>query len=52
MERECLLLYQMVGSGIQQESSPDSIYFAVVLKDCKQRVGLVGIINNLRKVGY
>lgn len=51
MEREHLLLYQMVGSGIRQDSSPDSIYFSVVLKDYKQRVGLVGIINNLEEGG-
>lgn len=51
MEREHLLLYQMVGSGIRQDSSPDSIYFSVVLKGYKQRVGLVEIINNLEKGG-
>lgn len=51
MEGEHLLLYQMVGSGIRQDSSPDSIYFSVVLKDYKQRVGLVGIIDNLEEGG-
>lgn len=51
MEGEHLLLYQMVGSGIRQDRSPDSIYFSVVLKDYKQRVGLVGIIDNLEEGG-
>lgn len=51
MEGEHLLLYQMVGSGIRQDRSPDSIYCSVVLKDYKQRVGLVGIIDNLEEGG-
>lgn len=51
MEREHLLLYQMVGSSIRQDRSPDGVYFTVVLEDYKQRVGLVGIINNLEEGG-
>jgi len=51
MERERVLLYQMVGSGIRQDSFPDRVYFPVVLRDYKQRVGLVGIINNLEEGG-
>lgn len=51
MEREQLLLYQMVGSGIRQHRSPGSMYFTVVLEDYKQRAGLVGIINNLEEGG-
>lgn len=51
MEREHLLLYQMVGSGIKQDRSPDSIYSSVALKHYKQRMGLVGIINNLEEGG-
>lgn len=41
----------MVGSSIRQDRSPDSICFSVVLKDYKQRVGLMGIINNLEEGG-
>lgn len=51
MGRKHLLLYQMVGSGIRQDRSPGNIYFTVVLEDYKQRVGLVGIINNLEEGG-
>lgn len=51
MERELPLLYQKAGTGIKQAGSPDSLYFCVVLKDYKQRMGLAGIINNLEEGG-
>lgn len=41
----------MVGSGITQGRSPDSTYSSVMLKDYKQRMGLVEIINDLEEGG-